>query len=84
MESRLCDSMRLIYFKDICSRMIYVEDIYQYTVVVFTADSVKGWDTVVTRCSGGDTRKLYLGSHLQYIYKNDRMSKIYTNSACIL
>jgi hypothetical protein len=54
MESSLCDRMRLIYFEDICSRLIYVEDIYQYTVVVFTFDSAKGCDTVVAQCSGGE------------------------------
>jgi hypothetical protein len=54
-------------------------------VVVFTSDSVKGCDTVVARFSGGDTQKLYLGSHLQYIYiyKTDRMSKIYIPIALV-
>jgi hypothetical protein len=43
--------MRLIYTKDIRIRLIYVEDIYQYTVVIVTADSLKGCDTVVARWS---------------------------------
>jgi hypothetical protein len=42
-------------------------------VVVKTADRVQGCNIVVAMCSGGDhTRKLYLESHLQDIYKADR------------